>query len=75
MLHLQCHFGLDTLSWSRLRAIVTGVDLSSSAIEKARLLAAQAKLSATFINSDVYEFGQQNNKQFDLVFTSYGVLC
>ena len=26
LLHLQCHFGLDTMSWSRLGAKATGVD-------------------------------------------------
>jgi len=32
LLHLQCHFGLDTLSWARRGAIVTGVDFSERAI-------------------------------------------
>ena len=32
MLHLQCHFGLDTMSWSRLGAQATGVDFSEEAI-------------------------------------------
>ena len=40
-LHLQCHFGLDTLSWAREGAIVTGVDFSERAIESARVLAAE----------------------------------
>jgi len=75
LLHLQCHFGLDTLSWARLGAEVTGVDLSSHAIEKARLLAKQTELDASFICTDVYAFGDQNSHQFDLVYTSYGVLC
>lgn len=75
LLHLQCHFGLDTLSWARLGAKVTGVDLSSSAIEQARNLAAKSQLSAEFICEDVYQFGDNNNKQYDIVFTSYGVLC
>ena len=35
LLHLQCHFGKDTLSWARLGAQVTGVDFSSRAIELA----------------------------------------
>lgn len=75
LLHLQCHFGLDSLSWARLGAIVTGVDLSSTAIENARRLADQSTLEATFIESDVYQFGIDNSEQFDIVFTSYGVLC
>lgn len=38
LLHLQCHFGLDTLSWARKGAVVTGVDLSSEAIKQANHL-------------------------------------
>ena len=75
LLHLQCHFGLDTLSWARLGAKVTGVDLSSTAIEKAKQLADKAALAAQFICSDVYGFGEQCQQQFDIVYTSYGVLC
>lgn len=75
LLHLQCHFGLDTLSWARLGAKVTGVDLSSTAIEQAQELAAKAHLDVEFVCEDVYQFGDNNNKQYDIVFTSYGVLC
>ncbi|MCE9678983.1 class I SAM-dependent methyltransferase [Shewanella sp. AS1] len=75
LLHLQCHFGLDSLSWSRLGASVTGVDLSSRAIEKARWLADKLRLDARFIESDLYQFGQHNEQEFDLVFSSYGALC
>ena len=75
LLHLQCHFGLDSLSWARLGAKVTGVDLSSTAIAKAQSIATQVDLNASFICSDVYQFGQTNNEQFDIVYTSYGVLC
>lgn len=75
LLHLQCHFGLDTLSWARLGAEVTGVDLSSTAIDKAQSLAKQADLNARFICSDLYDFGESSKEQYDIVFTSYGVLC
>ena len=75
LLHLQCHFGLDTLSWARLGAKVTGVDLSSSAIDQANELAVKSKIDAEFICNDIYEFGESNQKQYDIVFTSYGVLC
>lgn len=74
LLHLQCHFGQDTLSWARLGADVTGVDLSADAIKQANLLKQSLQLKADFIESDVIEFGRQNTRQFDLVFTSYGVL-
>jgi SAM-dependent methyltransferase len=75
LLHLQCHFGLDTLSWARLGADVTGVDLSSAAIEKARALSEQAGLKSRFICADLYGFGESSREQYDVVFTSYGVLC
>ena len=55
LLHLQCHFGLDTLSWARLGARVTGVDFSEPAIAAARELAAQAGLEATFVLSELYD--------------------
>ena len=74
LLHLQCHFGLDTLSWARLGAKVTGVDLSSVAIEQANILAAQTQLQAEFVCSDVYQVSEQVSGQFDIVFTSYGAI-
>lgn len=75
LLHLQCHFGQDTLSWAKLGAVVTGVDLSSEAINKAKSLAEKLKLPANFICDDVLTFGQHNKEKYDIVFTSYGVLC
>lgn len=75
LLHLQCHFGQDTLSWARLGAQVTGVDLSADAIKQANVIKQALGLHADFIESDVVQFGKDNKKQFDIVFTSYGVLC
>lgn len=75
LLHLQCHFGQDTLSWARLGASVTGVDLSTEAIEQANKLNLELGLEATFIASDIYQFGRESTEKFDIVFTSYGVLC
>ncbi len=75
LLHLQCHFGLDTLSWARLGATVTGVDFSGRAIALARRLAAQSGLPATFVESDLYELPAVLDGRFDIVFTSWGVLC
>ena len=73
LLHLQCHFGQDTLSWARLGANVTGVDLSDEAIALAQSLAAELNLKAHFICSDIFELDL--HEQFDIVFTSYGVLA
>lgn len=75
LLHLQCHFGQDTLSWARLGAQVTGVDLADEAIKLAQSLAAQLNLPARFLRSDLYDLDETLNEQFDIVFTSYGVLA
>ncbi len=75
LLHLQCHFGMDTLSWRRLGAEVTGVDFSPTAIEMARELSRELGLEATFIEADIYELPGVLDGQFDIVYTSYGVLC
>ncbi|WP_068547722.1 class I SAM-dependent methyltransferase [Thalassotalea crassostreae] len=75
LLHLQCHFGQDTLSWARLGAKVTGVDLSTAAIAQAKQLNLDLGLDAKFIADDIYNFGAHNSEQFDIVYTSYGVLC
>ena len=75
LLHLQCHFGLDTLSWARLGAKVTGVDFSDKAISVARSLSKELGIEANFICSNVYDLPKVLSDQFDIVFTSYGVLC
>ena len=75
LLHLMCHFGMDSLSWARKGAIVTGVDYSQDAIKLAKKLSREIKVPATFICSDIYELPQVTNKKFDIIFMSYGVLC
>ncbi len=76
LLHLQCHFGLDSLSWARRGARVTGVDFAKSAVETAREFAAEADLAdrTTFLRSDVYDLPDRLERQFDIVYTSFGVL-
>lgn len=74
LLHLQCHFGLDTLAWARRGAVVTGIDFSIEAIRAAQTLAAEMKIPATFVHSDVYELPKNLDAQFDIVFTSHGVI-
>jgi SAM-dependent methyltransferase len=74
LLHVQCHFGLDTLSFARLGARVTGADFSENAIEAARLLAKEVGLEARFVVSNVYDLPANLDARFDLVFTSSGVL-
>ena len=74
LLHLQCHFGQDTLSLARRGAEVTGVDLSDAAIDAARDLADRAGLTARFLNCDVYGLPEVLDETFDLVFTTYGTI-
>ena len=74
LLHLQCHFGKDTLSWARLGAEVTGVDFSEEGIKLARSLSEELNIPAKFVLSDIYDLPNTLSGQFDIVFTSYGVL-
>ena len=75
LLHLQCHFGMDTLSWARLGARVTGVDLSDAAVAQARALAGETGIPAEFVAANVYDVPRVLGREFDIVFTSYGVLA
>ena len=74
ILHLQCHFGQDSISLSRLGAEVVGVDLSDKAIEIARDLAIQTNSSAQFVCCDIYDLPNHLDQKFDMVFTSYGTI-
>lgn len=75
LLHLQCHFGLDTLSWAFLDADATGVDFSPSSIRAAQELSKKANIPAKFICSDIYSLPGKLNEKYDIIFTSIGVLC
>jgi len=74
MLHLQCHFGLDSLAWARRGAQVTGVDFSQNAIDLAVSLSQELAIPAQFICADLYDLPGVLTGEFDIVFTSYGVL-
>ena len=75
LLHLQCHFGMDTLSWARLGARVTGADLSPESIRLATSLAAELGFTdARFIESNVYDLPAVLDETFDIVYTSRGAL-
>jgi len=78
LVHLQCHFGLDTLAWARVGARVTGLDFSEPAIDYARVLARRAGLEdrATFVCANVYDaVGALGPQAFDVVYVSLGALC
>ncbi|HTQ20006.1 class I SAM-dependent methyltransferase [Mycobacterium sp.] len=77
LVHLQCHFGLDALSWARRGATVTGVDFSAPAIDAARRLAQEIRATdAHFVVSDVYRAAEALDGQtYDIVYTGLGALC
>lgn len=74
VLHLQCHFGQDSLSLARMGAQVVGADLSERAVALAEGLNEQLGLDARFVCCDLYELPGQLDEQFDIVFTSYGTI-
>ena len=74
VLHLQCHFGQDTISLSRMGAQATGIDLSDNAIQKAKELAKTCGTDTRFVESDVYDLPNRLNEKFDLVYTTYGTI-
>ncbi len=76
LLHLQCNSGQDSLSIARHHGpIVTGVDISDEAIRFARQLSRDSGIKASFIRADIYDFFAESSEGFDIVFSSYGVLC
>lgn len=78
VLHLQCHFGQDTLTLAQQGATVTGLDFSPPAITAARSLAADLGLTdrARFVQANVYDAEAAINEpgSFDRVFVSWGAL-
>lgn len=74
ILHLQCHFGQDSISLARMGASVTGVDLSDVSIDQGKKLASQTKADASFICCNIYDLPKHLDTQFDIVFTSYGTI-
>ncbi|WP_067803308.1 class I SAM-dependent methyltransferase [Actinomadura formosensis] len=75
LVHLQCHFGLDTLSWARRGAHVTGLDFSEKAVEAARTVADETGLQARFVVADVYDAPMVLGETYDIVYTGLGALC
>ena len=75
LLHLQCHFGMDTMSWARLGAEATGIDISDAAIDLAKALNDELQLNTRFICSNIYDLPDVLDEEFDIVYTAMGVLC
>ncbi len=72
LLHLQCYFGMDTLSWERLSAVVTGIDFSEEAISLARRHSTETGIRGDFICSNLYDIPNIIKGRSDIVFTAYG---
>ena len=77
LLHLQCHIGTDTLSWSRHGAQVTGLDFSAAAVAEAERFARLLNIEdARFVVSSVREAESAlSGEQFDIVYTGRGAIC
>ncbi len=74
LLHLQCHFGMDTISLARKGAEVFGVDISDTSIQKAIELSNELEVPARFVRSNVYDIENVLDETFDIVYTSYGAI-
>ena len=83
LLHLQCHFGMDTMSWTRAGATCVGVDFSDEAINLAKEINGDLQLNSEFICANIFdltdtskvaETGRLKKGGFDIVFTSYGTI-
>jgi SAM-dependent methyltransferase len=75
MVHLQCHFGLDTLSWARAGASVVGLDFSPPAVEAASSLAKETGLDGRFVCADLYDAVEAlDGERFDVAYTGLGAL-
>lgn len=74
ILHLQCHFGQDTIALARMGAHCTGVDFAERAIEEARKLNEVVGTNVQFVLSDIYDLPNHLKGTFDTVFTSYGTI-
>ena len=75
LVHLQCHFGLDTLSWATRGARVTGLDFSEPAVAAARAVAADLGIAAEFVVGNVYDARDVlDGRTFDVVYTGIGAL-
>ncbi|GAB4246643.1 MAG: class I SAM-dependent methyltransferase [Saprospiraceae bacterium] len=74
LLHLQCHFGMDTMSWARKGAVVTGVDFAPEAIATAKKLSEELDIPARFLEANVYDLPEILDEKFDIVFSTFGTI-
>ncbi len=72
--HLQCHFGLDSISLARRGASVTGLDFSPAAVAEARALAERLGVDAQFVEGNVYDARDLLSGDFDRVYVTWGAI-
>jgi len=75
VLHIQCHFGQDSISLARMGAKVTATDISDKAINAARKFNEECNTDVTFVETDTYSINDHISDQFDMIFMTYGVTC
>lgn len=75
VIHLQCHFGQDTLSMARMGATTVGVDISEEAIRVARDMNSQLGLNSTFVCCNVLDTLEHVKDTFDIVYVTFGATC
>jgi SAM-dependent methyltransferase len=79
VLHLQCHFGSDSLKFAQRGATVVGLDFSAPAIDAARRLASELRLAdrVRFVHADLYDAPAAISEAaaFDMVFVTWGAIC
>ena len=74
LVHLQCHFGMDSLGWARHGAAVTGLDISTRGVEAAQALADEMGIDARFVTANVYDAVSALGETYDIVYTGRGAL-
>ncbi|MBL8710368.1 MAG: methyltransferase domain-containing protein [Rhodospirillaceae bacterium] len=74
LIHLQCHFGLDTLALARRGAQVTGLDFSTRAVAAARDLAREAGIDARFVEGNLYDAPSLIAERFDRAYVTWGAI-
>jgi SAM-dependent methyltransferase len=72
LVHLQCHFGLDSVRLARRDAIATGLDFSTAAIAAGRALAAELSVPLHFVEGNVYDAPALLEAQYDIPFVTWG---
>lgn len=75
ILHIQCHFGQDSISLARMGAKVTATDISDQAIQKGREFNEQCGTDVKFVETDTYHINDHITDTYDIVFMTYGVIC